>query len=94
MKYIAFIHSDDGNYGISFPDFPGCISIGATKEDAVRHGAEALAFHIEGLVEDGLPISPPRSVRDIEADPSCTESRQGAVLALVTVKPEHATAEL
>lgn len=42
MKYIAFIHSDDGNYGISFPDFPGCISIGATKEDAVRHAPAEL----------------------------------------------------
>ena len=94
MKYIAFIYSDDGSYGISFPDFPGCISIGATKEEAVRHGAEALTFHMEGLVEDGLPIPPPRSVSDIEADPDCTEWRQGAVLTLVTVKPEHATADL
>lgn len=22
MNYIAFIHSDDAGYGISFPDFP------------------------------------------------------------------------
>lgn len=91
MKYVAFIHSDDANYGISFPDFPGCISVGATKEDAVRHGAEALAFHIEGLVEDSLPIPRPRSVSDIKADPGLAEWRQGAALTLVHVEPNHAT---
>ena len=92
MKYVAFIHSDDANYGISFPDFPGCISVGASKEEAVRHGAEALAFHIEGLVEDGLPIPRPRSVSDIEADPGLAEWRQGTALTLVHVEPSHATA--
>lgn len=83
MDYIAFIHNDDAGYGISFPDFPGCISVGSTKEDAVCQGAEALAFHIEGLVEDGLPIPRPRSAKDIKADPELTEWRKGATLTSV-----------
>ena len=36
-------------------------------DDAVRHGSEALAFHVEGLVDDGEPIPPPRSIDAIKA---------------------------
>lgn len=85
MNYIAFIHGDDAGYGISFPDFPGCISTGTTTEDVIRHGAEALAFHIEGMVEDGLPIPRPRSARDVETDSSLAEWRKGATLGWVGV---------
>ena len=85
MNYIAFVHSNDAGHGISFPDFPGCISVGTTKEDAIRHGAEALAFHIEGLVEDGLRIPRPRSMGDIEADSDLREWRRGADLEWVSL---------
>lgn len=45
--YIALIHKDaNSDYGVSFPDFPGCISAGSTLEEARRMGAEALALHI------------------------------------------------
>ena len=44
MRYVAFIHRDEAGFGVSFPDFPGCVSIGDTVEDAVCHGSEALAF--------------------------------------------------
>ena len=92
-KYIAFIHGDDAGYGISFPDFPGCISTGTNKEDVIRHGAEALSFHIEGMVEDGSPIPRPRSASDIEADFSLAEWRKGATLAWVGV-PSAARSQL
>lgn len=47
MHYVAFIHQDDEpGYGISFPDFPGCISAGDTMDEVLRRGAEALAFHV------------------------------------------------
>lgn len=76
MRYVAFIHKDeDTGFGISFPDFPGCISVGATRADAVCNGAEALAFHVEGMIEDGQPIPPPRSLRDIQGDPDLAEWR-------------------
>ena len=91
MNYIAFIHRGGAGYGISFPDFPGCISVGATREDVLRRGAEALAFHVEGLVEDGLPIPRPRSPRDINADPTLTEWRQDATLAWVSLAANQTT---
>ena len=71
MRYVAFLHDDDDpGFGISFPDFPGCVSDGDTVDDALRRGAEALSFHVEGMLADGEPIPRPRSLHDIKADDS------------------------
>ena len=84
MRYVSFIHRDrDSGYGISFPDFPGCVSVGDTVDDAVRHGCEALAFHVEGLSDDGEPVPPPRPIEAIKADPELAAWRRGADIVLV-----------
>ena len=84
MRYIAFIHGDaDPGYGISFPDFPGCVSDGATIDEAVDRGIEALAFHVEGMIQDGEEIPEPRSVHAVEADRSLAQWREGAVICFV-----------
>ena len=84
MLYVAFIHRDEEpGFGISFPDFPGCISEGDMIDETVRHGAKALAFHIEGMIEDGEPIPAPRSLQEIEGDPSLAEWREGAAICFV-----------
>ena len=56
-NYIGLIHKDaDSHFGVSFPDFPGVITAGTTLDDARAMAEEALALHIEGLVEDGEAI--------------------------------------
>lgn len=46
MRYVALIHHGcEPGYGISFPDFPGCVSDGDTTDDAILRGGEAIAFH-------------------------------------------------
>ena len=86
MLYVAFIHRDDEpGFGISFPDFPGCVSDGDTIDDTIRRGASALAFHIEGMIQDGEVIPEPRSLQDVEADDSLAEWRNGAVICFVPV---------
>lgn len=62
--YPACINQDEGDkpedgYGVFFPDLPGCISAGDTVQDAAINAAEALALHIEGMVEDGDPLPEP-----------------------------------
>ena len=83
MRYVSFIHRDGAGYGVSFPDFPGCVSVGDTVDEAVRHGCEALAFHVEGLVADGARIPPPRSIDAIKADADLADWRQGADFVLI-----------
>ncbi len=70
MDYIAIIHKDDGShYGVSFPDFPGCITAGRTVDDAKDMAAEALALHVEGLQENGEDIPKPSSLEAIMQSP-------------------------
>ncbi len=69
MRCVAFIHRGDADYGVSFPDFPGCVSVGDAIDDAVRLTCEAFAFHVEGLGEDGEPIPPQCSMDATKADP-------------------------
>ncbi|MGO4738652.1 type II toxin-antitoxin system HicB family antitoxin [Bosea sp. 2KB_26] len=79
----ALIHEENGNYGISFPDFPGCISGGATAEDAIRKGSEALTFHVSGMAEDGDPLPLLRSISELKSDREFAEASADAVVAMV-----------
>ena len=83
MRYVSFIHRDAAGFGVSFPDFPGCVSVGDTIDDAIRQGSEALAFHVEGLVDDGEAIPSPRLIDDIKADPELADWRRDADLVLI-----------
>jgi predicted RNase H-like HicB family nuclease len=67
---IGVIHKDEkSDYGISFPDFPGCVSAGATLDEVREMGEAALALHVRGMIEDGDPIPEPTSLEDIMTDP-------------------------
>ena len=71
MDYVAILHKDGASdYGVSFPDFPGCVTAGKTLDEAKDLATEALAFHIEGMREDGEDIPAPSSLDDIAEDPN------------------------
>jgi len=55
-KFLVVIEKGDKNYGAYSPDLPGCVAVGVTKEETEQKIYEAIAFHLEGLQEDGLPI--------------------------------------
>jgi predicted RNase H-like HicB family nuclease len=79
-EYIALIHKDAGSdYGVSFPDLPGCVTAGVDLDDARRMAEEALALHLEGMEDDGEPIPEPSSLEAIMAD---RENRSGVVVLI------------
>jgi predicted RNase H-like HicB family nuclease len=82
MEYIAYLHKEKkSDYGVSFPDFPGCITAGETLDEARRNAVDALTLHIEGMVEDGEEISNPSSLDDLARDPAL----KGAIAFLVII---------
>jgi predicted RNase H-like HicB family nuclease len=84
MNYIAYVHKDRrSDYGVSFPDFPGCVTAGETLEEARRMADEALSLHIAGIMQDGDPLPPP-STFDHLADDS---ERKSAVAFLLVSGP-------
>jgi antitoxin HicB len=50
---------EGGGYLIEFPDLPGCMSDGATPEEALRNGADAVECWIEAMREAGRPVPAP-----------------------------------
>jgi len=59
MRYPIVVEKVKNNYSVYVPDLPGCGAVGNAVEDAEREIREAIEFHIEGLIEDGLPMSQP-----------------------------------
>jgi predicted RNase H-like HicB family nuclease len=68
-QYIALIHKDaDSDYGVSFPDLPGCVTAGTDLDEARNMAEEALALHLEGMEADHDPIPEPSSLEAIMQD--------------------------
>ncbi len=61
MRYTVIIEKAENNYSAYVPDLPGCVAVGETIEEVKELIAEAIEFHIEGMLEDGLPIPQPTS---------------------------------
>mgnify|MGYP001806684657 CR=1 FL=1 len=61
MRYAIVIERAENNYSAYVPDLPGCVATGGTLEETEREIREAIAFHLEGLKEDGLPLPTPTS---------------------------------
>jgi predicted RNase H-like HicB family nuclease len=73
--YIALLRKDpDSDFGVDFPDFPGCITAGSTLEETRRMAQEALGAHIECMRDLGQMIPAPSSLDAILADPENAEA--------------------
>ena len=60
MKYTVILEKGESSYGAFVPDLPGCVAVGEDRERTLRLIEEAVAFHVEGLVAEGLPVPRPR----------------------------------
>ena len=80
--YVALLRKQhDSDYGVDFPDLPGCITAGKTLEDARRMAVEVGQLHIEGMIEDGEAIPAPSPLDSIMAD----RHNRDAVAVLIDV---------
>ena len=61
MRYAIVIEQAEGNYSAYVPDLPGCVATGSSIEETEQQIREAIAFHVEGLRDDGAPVPPPSS---------------------------------
>jgi predicted RNase H-like HicB family nuclease len=69
MKYAVIIEKGDTSYGAYVPDLPGCVAVGETLEEVKLLIREAIAFHLEGLREESLPVPEPTTLAEyVEAE--------------------------
>jgi len=64
MRYAIVIERVGDSYSAYVPDLPGCVATGESIETVEQEIGEAIAFHLDGLREDGLPLPPPSSQVD------------------------------
>jgi predicted RNase H-like HicB family nuclease len=95
MEYIAYLHKDkdkdkDSDFGVSFPDLPGCITAGRTLEEARAMAVEALTMHLAGMVEDGEALPEASTLDQLAIDPAM----KGAVAFLVSAEAPEKTVRI
>jgi predicted RNase H-like HicB family nuclease len=61
MKYLIVIEKTATGYSAYSPDLPGCIATAATEEDVQREMTAAMAFHLDGLRQEGIRIPEPQT---------------------------------
>ena len=82
-NYIAVVHKDSkSDFGVSFPDFSGCITAGNSIDEAKDMAHEALSLHIKGMMDDGEKIPVPSKLEDIIDDPDYSDA---AAILIVSV---------
>ena len=56
QRFLVVIEKAENNYSAYSLDLPGCVATGATREEAGKNMQSAIEMHIQGLIEDHLPI--------------------------------------
>jgi predicted RNase H-like HicB family nuclease len=55
-RFLVVIERASNNYSAYSPDLPGCIATGLTRAEAEKNIYEAIEMHVQGLLDDNLPI--------------------------------------
>ena len=86
-NYIAIVHKEPkSDFGVSFPDFPGCITAGKDIDEAKDMAQDALALHIQGMLEDEEQLPAPSRLEDIMADPDFANATAYLVVSVPDAK--------
>jgi len=87
-NYIAVVHKDPkSEFGVSFPDFPGCITADSTIDGAKDMAHDALSLHIKGMLEDGEHIPAPSKLENIMDNPYYSDAAAILVVSVSEAKP-------
>ena len=87
-NYIAIVHKETNtDFGVSFPDFPGCITAGKDIDESKDMAQEALTLHIHGMLEDGEQLPVPSRLEEIMNDPDYTNAIAYLVVSAPDAKP-------
>ena len=56
MRYAVVIEKCETGYGAYVPDLPGCVAVSESEAEVREPVREAIAFHLDGLRQDGEDI--------------------------------------
>ena len=83
--YLGVIEKDaDSDYGVWFPDMPGCFPAADEFDDLPRMAVVLLRQHVEALESNGRAVPSPRSIADAMSDKEVRKAlKGGATMMLV-----------
>jgi len=55
-RYTVLIYPDEGAYSVTVPALPGCVTWGATLDEAVVSARDAIEGHVAALIETGQDV--------------------------------------
>jgi len=61
MKYLIILEPTDTGFSAYSPDLDGCVAAGDDRTETIALMQEAIAFHLEGMAAEGLPLPIPMS---------------------------------
>lgn len=61
MKYLIVIEETKTGFSAFSPDLLGCVATGPSKEEVEKNMRDAVAFHVEGMHQEGLEVPQPHS---------------------------------
>ncbi len=56
--------AEEGGYVISYPELPGCMTCGATIDEAIKNAVDCKRAWLETQLEDGVTIPEPTTLDD------------------------------
>jgi predicted RNase H-like HicB family nuclease len=59
MQYAVVVERSETGYGAFVPDLPGCVAVAKSETEVRELIRKAIAFHLDGLREDGAPMPEP-----------------------------------
>lgn len=62
-RYIALLDYEKDGVHVTFPDLPGCITVGKDEAEAIKAAREVLALHLWGMEEDEEMPPVPSSIQ-------------------------------
>ncbi len=78
------VSKEPTDYGLSFPDAPGCVAMGETLDEVVANGTAALEEWVADEVSGGRAAPTPRTMDDVRGDRDVARAvKGGATLVLV-----------
>ena len=61
MRYLIVVEETSTGYSAYSPDLPGCIATGSSQPEVEKAIHDAIAFHLDGMREDGQQVPSPSS---------------------------------
>lgn len=63
-RFLIVLEQTETGYSAYSPDLSGCVATGSTREETETNIYEAIEMHIEGMLEDGIPVPESRATSE------------------------------